>query len=221
MTTKSVYQCDAASIFVGEAVAYESPLEPDVFPIPAGCVEAAPPELADHQAAVWTGAAWTVVADHRGETWYRDGQAAVITEVGDPAANGYSASPPAPTLEDLRAAKIEEINEVFNACIAAGAPVADDLHVALDDGSRTDLTALASTATAVMISNGAIAWPDSYARGWITVENIRVPLPTASDGLAFAAAVGGYYSAIVQQWRDLKDAALAATSAAELDAIAV
>ena len=135
--------------------------------------------------------------------------------------SGGGFSPPPPMLEDLRAAKIAEIIAETDADLARGAPVDGGLHVSLDDGSRSDLTALASTATAVLISNGAIAWPDSYARGWITVENARVPLPTASEGLAFAAAVGGYYSAIVQHRRDLKDAALAATSAAELEAITV
>lgn len=136
--------------------------------------------------------------------------------------DGTKFSPaPAPALEDLRAAKIATIIAATDADLARGAPVEGGLRVALDDGSRADLTALASTATAVVISNGAIAWPDSYARGWITMENVRVPLATASEALAFAAAVGGYYSAIVQHRRDLKDAALAATSAEELDAITV
>lgn len=127
----------------------------------------------------------------------------------------------APTIDELRAAKIAAITAATGEDLARGAPVDGGLHVALDDGSRADLTALASTAVAVLISGGSVTWPESYAQGWITVENTRVPLPTASDGLAFAAAVGGYYSAIIQHRRDLKDAALAAPSAAELDAIVV
>lgn len=219
--TKTVYRLDTAGVYVGPIEADESPLEPGVFLIPAGAVETPPPAPPVGSVARWSGGAWAIVADHRGEAWYLDGQPTVITTVGDPVAAGYSSTPPLPTLEDLRAAKIAAILVATGEDLAHGAPVAGGLHVALDDGSRSDLTALASTATAVMISNGAIAWPDSYARGWITVENERVPLATPSEGLAFAAAVGGYYSAIVQHRRDLKDAALAATSAAELDAIMV
>ena len=70
-------------------------------------------------------------------------------------------------------------------------------------------------------SAGAVTWPESYSRGWITTENVRIPLETPSAGLALAASVGSWYAAIVQRRRDLKDAALAAEDAAALDAIDV
>lgn len=44
MNTKTVYQTNSAGLFVGETIADESPLEPGVFLIPAGCIELAPPE---------------------------------------------------------------------------------------------------------------------------------------------------------------------------------
>ena len=124
---------------------------------------------------------------------------------------------PAPSLDDLRAAKLAAISATADTLLAAGAPVGSGLHVALDDGSRADLTAMAATATAS--SAGAVSWPDSYSRGWITVENVRIPLATPADGLALAASVGDWYAAIVQHRRDLKDAALAAVSVDALDAI--
>lgn len=127
-------------------------------------------------------------------------------------------SPP-PSLEDCRAAKVAAIVAASAALLAAGAPTASGLHVALDDGSRADLTAMAATATAA--ASGAIAWPESYARGWIAIENVRIPLATPADGLALAASVGGWYAAVIQHRRDLKDAALAAEDAAALDAIDV
>jgi hypothetical protein len=217
--SKTVYQTGSGGVYLYPAEADESPIEPGVYLIPAGCVEAAPPEVADGHVAVWSGDAWSVVADHRGETWYLDATAATITFIGDPAAQGYVATAPGPTMDDLRAAKLLAIVAKANDLLSAGAPVSGGLHVALDDGSRTDLTALASTATAVLISSGTVTWPDSYSRGWITIENVRVPLATAADGLAFAASVGNYYSAIMQHRRDLKDAALASSDEAALDAI--
>ena len=121
------------------------------------------------------------------------------------------------SLDDLRTLKIAAITSAANALLAAGAPATGGLHVALDDGSRSDLTAMAATASAA--ASGAVSWPESYARGWIAVENVRIPLPTPADGLALAASAGDWYAAVVQHRRDLKDAALAAEDAAALDAI--
>jgi hypothetical protein len=63
MTTQTVYQTDKDGWFVSVVEAEESPLEPGVFLIPAGCVEVAP------QATVptgsypkWNGTAWVVTA---------------------------------------------------------------------------------------------------------------------------------------------------------------
>lgn len=124
---------------------------------------------------------------------------------------------PEPSLEDLRATKLAAIYSTADALLATGASVTDRLHIALDDGSRADLTAMAATATAA--SAGAVTWPESYSRGWITIENVRIPLATPAAGLTLAASVGDWYAAIVQHRRDLKDAALAAEDAAALEAI--
>ena len=126
---------------------------------------------------------------------------------------------PASTLGDLRAAKLAAISAASDALLSAGAPVAGGLHVALDDRSSADLMVMAATATAA--SAGTVSWPESYSRGWIAVENVRIPLATPAAGLTLAASVGDWYAAIVQHRRDLKDAALAAEDAAALDAIDV
>ena len=134
-------------------------------------------------------------------------------------ANWTAPPSPDPTLEDLRAAKIATITAAADALLAAGAPVDSGLHVALDTDSRSDLTAMASTAIAA--AEGSISWPASYSQGWITVENIRIPLATAAAGLTLAATVGDFYAALIQNRRDLKDAALAATTAEALAAVDV
>lgn len=60
--THVVYQTDASGVFVGSVVADESPLEPGVWLIPAGCVEIAPPAVAEGQIARLSGGAWIVEA---------------------------------------------------------------------------------------------------------------------------------------------------------------
>lgn len=152
---------------------------------------------------------------------YPDGTVTYPLNPGDgsvPDGLGGWVSPPA-RLDGIRAARIDAILEKSEGLLRAGAPASHDLHLALDDGSRADLTAMA--ATAVAAASGTVPWPESYARGWITVENVRIPLATPADGLALAAAAGTYYAAIVQHRRDLKDAALAAPDEAALAAIDV
>jgi hypothetical protein len=53
---KQVIQLDAAGYFVGFATADESPLEPGVFLIPGGCIEAPTPAVPEGQRAKWNGA---------------------------------------------------------------------------------------------------------------------------------------------------------------------
>lgn len=60
MEQKTVYQCDSHGRYLGPTVADESPLEPGVYLIPAGCVELAPPECDPGFIAVWKDAAWNI-----------------------------------------------------------------------------------------------------------------------------------------------------------------
>jgi hypothetical protein len=53
---KIVYQTNADGAYVGQTAADESPLEPGVFLIPAGCVEEPPPAAPEGKMAVWRGA---------------------------------------------------------------------------------------------------------------------------------------------------------------------
>lgn len=51
-----VIQLDDEGYFVGVTTADESPLEPGVFLIPGGCIEAELPQIPDGQRAKWDGA---------------------------------------------------------------------------------------------------------------------------------------------------------------------
>lgn len=63
MSGKTVYQCDEQGWYLHETIADESPLEPGVFHIPRGCVEAPPPAVveAGHRPR-WVGGKWRVQA---------------------------------------------------------------------------------------------------------------------------------------------------------------
>jgi len=59
---KTVIQLDADGFFAGFTTADESPLEPGVFHLPAGSVDAGnPPELTGKERAQWDGKRWAIV----------------------------------------------------------------------------------------------------------------------------------------------------------------
>ena len=62
MNQITVYQTNYSGLLVGATVADESPLEPGVFAIPAGCVETAPPSTwPDDQWPRWNGIKWELI----------------------------------------------------------------------------------------------------------------------------------------------------------------
>lgn len=131
-------------------------------------------------------------------------------------ADGAFLAPAGPGLEELRAAKVAAISARVASLLAAGAPYGGQ-RIALDAASRADLGAMATTALAAQA--GSVSWPESYALGWISIDNIRIPLPAPAAGLALAAEAGDCYARIIQAGRSLKDQALAAGDGAALDAV--
>lgn len=58
---KIVSQLNSVGYFVGPVVADESPMEPGVFLIPGGAVDAPPPNIPAGKVALWQGWAWAFV----------------------------------------------------------------------------------------------------------------------------------------------------------------
>ncbi|MBY6263945.1 hypothetical protein EI613_18765 [Azospirillum sp. 412522] len=121
-------------------------------------------------------------------------------------------------LEAVRSTKVRAIQAERDRRLGLGA-LHGGKRFSNSDASRTDLGGMATTAG--LVAMGALsAWPDSYAQGWIAIDNTRLPLPTPADGIALAAAVALSYSATVQHARDLKDAALSAADPAAVNELA-
>ncbi len=125
--------------------------------------------------------------------------------------------PPLPPLEDVRLRLKGQVEMELLERILAGAPVGG-LHVSLEDASRADLGGMATTAAAALA--GSVPWPAEYVRGWISNENVRIPMEAPEVGLQLASGVGAYYAGLRQHSRDLKDAIAAATTREQLAAIA-
>ena len=95
MRTKIVYQIDHLGIFTGTTQADLSPLEPDVWLIPGGCVEEAPPKPGLHQVPRWDGRRWQLINSYQGLTAYSTttGTPLVLERPGELPA-GYTLSVP-------------------------------------------------------------------------------------------------------------------------------
>ncbi len=206
--TKTVYQTDVSGLFVAEVQARESPLEPSVYMIPAGCVEVPPPIAEAKKAAVWMADAWTLVADHRGEVWFDGDEAVAIDFVGDPGEKGLSPEPPAPSLIDLRGsakAAVDASAEAYRLTyITAGAGQAmayqqklAEAKAYLDDTSLTaaecphifaevGITGATAEAVAQVVTHMHAAWQIKSAE----IERLRLAAKAAIDAAETAEAIG-------------------------------
>ena len=127
-------------------------------------------------------------------------------------------TPPPPTLDDLRTARIAEADAAYAGRIAAGFPYAGEV-VQLDAFSTGKIEAIGSTAIAAI--GGLLDWPDGYAQGWVTADDTHIPLPTPQDGLKFSAAVGAYFASLVQADVVVRKAIRTAGDAAAIAAVAL
>lgn len=83
--------------YYGSAAADPSPCEEGVYLIPAYTTDIAPPPISDREAAVWSGSAWNIVADYRGQEYYLpDGSQHQITHLGVAPPMDALPSPPVP-----------------------------------------------------------------------------------------------------------------------------
>ncbi len=101
--------------FLSREVADESPLEPGVFLIPANACLIEPPAVAALQVAVYRDAAWRVVADHRGKSYWLDGQRFRIDELGVVPPEGSTPEPLPPTLAATKEALIAAVDDRIGA----------------------------------------------------------------------------------------------------------
>ena len=96
--TKPVCQLDVAGFYVCQTVADQDPMQPENWLIPAGCIEAEPPETKQGQAAKWQPEtqSWQYLPDYRGKTAYRtdNGQPETVQTVGELPAGLTLVAPP-------------------------------------------------------------------------------------------------------------------------------
>lgn len=133
---KKVYRYDENGYYAGTEIAFESPLEPDVYHIPTNCTDIEPANPYVGYRNRWDGSAWVqeVIPDPEPEP-----------------------EPEPPTLDELKAQKIEMANSSCDSLIYSG--VDADLSVGTQHFALTpnDQTNIDSMFTAVTL--GATEYP--------------------------------------------------------------
>jgi hypothetical protein len=119
--TKTIYNYDPTTgVFLSQGEADQSPLESDVFLIPANATAIAPPSVTANQISVFQNGKWSVVSDFRGTTyWLPDGTSHVQTQVGD-LPKGASFSAPPPSLAQAQQAQLAIVGAACAAAITGG-----------------------------------------------------------------------------------------------------
>lgn len=127
--TKTVYQYDKDGYYTGPEIAFESPLEPGVYHIPASCTEMEPPESDENCRVRWTDIGW------------------VQEEIPEPEPDP---EPEPPTLEERKAQKEDMANRTCEATIYAGVDAelsAGIQHFALTPNDQTNIDSMFAAVT--------------------------------------------------------------------------
>lgn len=156
----------------------ESPLEDDVYLIPANATDIEPPETGNHEIAVFDGNEWQIEADFRGVIyWLVDGTEKLISEIGEtvPEDGSLELIEPEKDFQILVSAEVQRrifahasANTQMNMSAAAAADLLDAAQmVAFQDGllwvSQMRAKGVELIAGEVINFEDDIHWPEPSA----------------------------------------------------------
>jgi hypothetical protein len=174
----------ATGEYTGTSEAERDPLDRARYLMPHNSTTVAPALAPEGWAQVWNGAAWSLVADYRGETWYREsGEAVVVEALGDPADAGLQPEAPPVALDVIKAglrAKIDAQAEAERLrYVTPGAGQAMTYQAKADEARRIaddpdpDPAAYPLLAAEIGITAGDLAGVGAVVRAnhaaWLTV----------------------------------------------------
>lgn len=219
--TKPVCQLDADGFYLHPTVADLDEYAGDgSYLIPAGCIEADPPEVKPEQAAKWQPESkkWAYLPDYRGKTAYRtdNGQPETVQTVGELPAHLTLIAPPSElhqwngkawALDTAKQAEAEKT--AFQAAQAAKlAELANVAQAFVDKYAKTDIVPAFEQETWAMQGAEARAWAEddnaptpvldgiAKHRGIDRITLIRAALRKTQQYETLAAGVAGQRQAL-------------------------
>lgn len=219
------YQYDASGYFAGEV---------DDYGLLPNNATHTPPELKDGSIPRWNGTAWEQVEDHKGKEGFVDGKPYTIKEYG-PLPEGWSDTPPPPTLDEAKAAKIAAIDAQtcsailagFDYEIDAGTGTTEALHFSYDSFDQQNFADSANVAImAIMAQSGGKGLPASVTwnayRDWTPEKGGELVRLTLDPEAFLALYTGGaltHKAAKMEEGGRRKAAVDAAMTLEEVEAI--
>ena len=221
--TKTVYQLDYQNCFVCATAADADPMQPENWLIPAGCIEAEPPESKPNLAAQWQPESkkWAYLPDYRGKTAYRtdNGQPETVQTVGELPAHLTLIAPPSELHQwngkawvvDRTKQKAAEQAQFQAAQAAKLAELANAAQAFVDKHAKTDIVPAFEQETWAMQGAEARAWADddnaptpvldgiAKHRGIDCITLIRAALRKTQQYETLAAGVAGQRQALQVQ----------------------
>jgi hypothetical protein len=185
--TMQIHNYDATGEYLNTTAADESPLEPGIYHLPSQTTALPLPTLLANEQAVFVDGVWTVVADHRGQTFY------------DAAANPV-------VIDKLGAVGATLTAQPSVAALAVQfAGVKSAAMIAVDGYHAETLQRLAGKPTQ--------AEKDSWAMKVATADAVKAGGAVSVAGQAFMAALGLSTPAMQLAWADKVQANTAKFSA--------
>ena len=222
--TKPVCQLDADGFYLHQTVADLDEYASDgSYLIPAGCIDANPPESKQGFAAQWQPEkqAWQYLPDYRGQTVYRtdNGQPETVQTVGELPAHLTLLAPPSELHEwdgkawVLDKAKQAEVAQTAFAAARAAklTALANAAQAFVDEHAKTDIIPAFEQETWAMQGAEARAWADddnaptpildsiAHHRNIDRIMLIRAALRKTQQYEALAAGVAGQRQALQMQ----------------------
>ena len=221
--TKPVCQLDENGFYICQTVADADPMQPENWLIPAGCIEAEPPESKPNLAAQWQPESkkWAYLPDYRGKTAYRtdNGQPETVQTVGELPAHLTLIAPPSELHQwngkawvvDRTKQKAAEQAQFQAAQAAKLAELANAAQAFVDKHAKTDIVPAFEQETWAMQGAEARAWADddnaptpvldgiAKHRGIDRITLIRAALRKTQQYETLAAGVAGQRQALQVQ----------------------
>lgn len=170
-----IWNYDASGVLLNSGWADPNPLTPGDWLIPGHATTIEPPVLGEKQVAVFANGAWSIVADHRGETWYAGyGQPVVIAALGVPEGlTETEPEAPPPTIAELKLAAADKRWRVETGGVSADLG-AGPMTIPSDDRAK-------------MLLLGASVSMTNEATGPYVVNSVSVTLTGAQFKALYAA----------------------------------
>ena len=221
--TKPVCQLNVDGFYLCQTVADADPMQPENWLIPAGCIEAEPPESKPNLAAKWQPESkkWAYLPDYRGKTAYRtdNGQPETVQTVGELPAHLTLIAPPSELHQwngkawvvDKTKQKAAEQAQFQAAQAAKLAELANAAQAFVDKHAKTDIVPAFEQETWAMQGAEARAWADddnaptpvldgiAKHRGIDRITLIRAALRKTQQYETLAAGVAGQRQALQVQ----------------------